>query len=310
MFCKKCGFESAIIKKFCINCGADFSATQNNHASHTTESRAPTRVRPPMPKEPWTIKRIIKFVALAVFVCAIIVLKFGLGAANSIDSTAVNTNNKALSAFNSGDNDQAISQFQQASKDAVTNDTKISTLKNLAYVYATEGQNAQALSSFKEALALASDGSYDYYLISGEIALLDDKPNAALLAYNKAYSISPNEYQINNALALFYLDLESIAPQYVDYKNALIYAQRAYDLSKFEVVKQNLAIAYFFNENYGQTISLLSSSDFTKQPYAAYWIGLAYAKQGDVANAKIYMRKAITNGAEVPQEINDYLKNN
>lgn len=307
MFCKNCGTESSGTKKFCTNCGATLSVAQTTHADHTTP---PPPVRPPMPKEPWTASRIVKTVLVVGIVGGLILIKVIFGAINSADSTAVDTNNQALNSYDSGNSDQAISQFQQASRDAVTNDTKINTLKNLAYVYSTEGKNDLALSTFKEALILTTDGSYDFYLVSGEVALLEGKPNGALIAFNKALAISPEEFQVNNTLALFYLDLEEVAPQYSNYKKALTYAQKAYNLSASEVTKQNLAIAYYFNENYNQTISLLSTTNFTNHPYAAYWLGLAYAQKEDPVNAKIYFRKAIAGGAELPQEIYTYMENN
>jgi tetratricopeptide (TPR) repeat protein len=166
------------------------------------------------------------------------------------------------------------------------------------------------VSTLKEALALSSEGSLDYYLISGEIAFLEGKPNAAQLSYQKAYQIDPNDFQVNNALALFYMDLEEVAPQYADYKKALSHAQRAFELSNLELAKQNLAIAHLFNKNYNQTISLLSSSDFNKEPYLAYWIGLAYAGKDDVINAKTYLQTAVNGGADVPQSVYDYLNSN
>ncbi|MBU4204980.1 hypothetical protein KKH26_02280 [Patescibacteria group bacterium] len=217
-----------------------------------------------------------------------------------------------MKSFDSGDSQSAINQFQQAKQDAVSNENKINTLKNLAYVYIAESQNEQALSTFKEALNLAKANSFDYYLISGEIALLEYKPNSAILSFNKAYELNPNDYQINNTLALFYIDIEEIAPQYVDYPKALSFAKKAYeyDTEKSEISKQNLAIAYYFNDNFDQTISLLSSSNLTQHPYAAYWLGLAYLNKEDHINAKIYLQKAINSGVEVPQEIHDYLNSN
>ena len=164
MFCKNCGKETDGIKKFCTNCGATTSTTQG--ANTTT----PPPVRPPMPKEPWTTGRIIKAVVAVIFVGGLIFLKFGLSAINSIDNKAVDKNNDALSAYDLGNNEQAISQFQQASQDAISNDTKVTTLINLAYVYSTEGKDDLALSTFKEALALTGADSLQYYLISAEIS--------------------------------------------------------------------------------------------------------------------------------------------
>jgi tetratricopeptide (TPR) repeat protein len=263
-----------------------------------------------MPKEKWTTGRIIKTVIAVVFVGGLIFLKFGLGAINSIDNTAVDTNNKALDAYNSGNSDQAIAQFQQASQSAVTNTNKINSLKNLAYVYSSEGKDDLALSTFQEALALASADSIDYFLISGEIAELENKPNAALIAYNKAYAKDPQNFQVNNSLALFYIDLYDVHPQYVDYAKALSFAQKANQSQNDNISKKNLALAYYFNENYTQTISLLRSVDISKEPNYAYYLGLAYAAMEDTVNAKIYLRQAIAGGMKVPQNVYDYINEN
>ena len=71
-----------------------------------------------------------------------------------------------------------------------------------------------------------------------------------------------------------------------------------------------MAIANYFNNNFDETISLLSSSDLSKNPYAAYWLGLAYVKKEDMDNAKIYLKKAMDGGAEVPQEVKDFVNSN
>ena len=140
--------------------------------------------------------------------------------------------------------------------------------------------------------------------------MLEIKPNAAYISYNKAYELRPNHFQINNSLSLFYLDLDEIAPYYVDYPKALKHAQKAYDVVTTDVkniAKQNLAIAHLFNENYSQTIFLLSSFDFNKEPYLTYWIGSAYAAQEDEVNARFYWQKAADAGIEMEPEIYDFL---
>lgn len=299
MYCKNCGTESNGTKKFCTNCGTLFAVAQTIPP-----------VRPPMPKEPWTTGRIIKTVAVVVIVGGLILVKIIFGAINSVDNTAVETNDRALDAYNSGNSDQAISQFQQASQDAVTNANKINSLKNLAYVYSSEGKDDLALSTFKEALALSSIDSIDYFLISGEIAELEGKYNAALIAYNKAYAKNSEDFQVNNSLALFYIDLYDVHPQYVDYTKALSYAQKANQLQNDNISKKNLALAHYFNENYTQTISLLRSVNISNEPNYAYYLGLAYAATEDTVNAKIYLRQAIAGGMEVPQEVYDYINNN
>lgn len=299
MFCKNCGKQIDGNKKFCSNCGASINIIVNDPEIKNYKTKVKKNYKD-------NIAKLIKISLGVLLIGGFLAFKIY----NSLDSDVIDTNNQALKNFNEGDSQQAITQFQEASQGAITDSAKINTLKNLAYVYSTEGQNDLALNSFKEALAIATPESFDYYLISGEINLLEKKPNAALANYNTAYKMEPDDFQINNALALFYLDMEEISPQSSDYAKALIYAQKAYDLNKSEISKQNLAIANYFNDNFDKTILLLSSSDLNKNPYAAYWIGLAYVKKEDMDNAKIYLKKAMDGGAEVPQEIKDFINSN
>lgn len=301
MFCKNCGKELNENQKFCTSCGAKFSST-NKEEKEIPEVKPLKSV--PQIKSSWGAGRIITIL--------VVLGMIGIGVYNSLDEDSITKNNEGMSSFDSGDSQTAINQLQQAKQDAVSNENKINTLKNLAYVYTTEGQNEQALATFKEALNLTKTNSFDYYLISGEIALLEYKPNSAILSFNKAYELNSTDFQINNSLAIFYLDLEEMAPQYENYPKALSHAKKAYeyDTEKSEIAKQNLAIAYYFNENFDQTISLLSTSNLTQHPYASYWLGLAYLSKEDHINAQLYLQKAINGGAEVPQEIIDYLNSN
>jgi len=296
MYCKNCGKESVGSEKFCTSCGTQFSQASESATSH---SSSPVSFAPK------------KFFEMGKVIPAIVVIAFiGWGIYASLDDDSITRNNDALSSFESGDSQTAINQLQQASNDAVTSDTKLNTLKNLGYVHSSEGQYEQALQSFREALTYANEGSFDYFLVSGEIALLEGKPNAAQISYNKAYELRPSDFQINNALNLFYLDLSEVAPYYSDYGKALQYAQKAYDVSDDLVkntARQNLGIAHFFNENYDQAISYFSYTDLTKEPYMAYWLGWAYAAKGDAVNARLYFQKALNAGIELEPEAYDYL---
>ena len=300
MFCKNCGNKSEVDKKFCTNCGNPFSA-QTFEKENIQDQPIISHVS--IWQKINTSKIVIVLVVLGII---------GYNIYSSRDETAVDKNNSAQTAYESGgDPNLAISQLQQASQDAVTNSTKMATKVNLAYVYSSEGKEDLALSTFKEALVLASVGSVDYYLISGEIALLEGKPNAALVAYNKAYEKDPNDFQVNNALNLFYLDLADERPQYSNYPKALTYALKANEVQTSDITKQNLAIAYHLNENYKQAISVLSSvTNVAGQPYVAYWLGLSYAGDEQPVNAKRYLQIAINGGVEVPQEVLDYMENN
>ncbi|MEN9913024.1 MAG: hypothetical protein RLY66_432 [Candidatus Parcubacteria bacterium] len=298
MFCENCGTKSDSLNKFCTNCGKELLGVKTS----LSQKQSIPNFRKTKFKASRNIGRVFKLL----FIVAIV----GWIVYASMDDAVIEKNNSAVSNYDSGNSQQALNQLQQASHDAVSNENKVNTLKNLAYVYSGEGQNDLAISTFKEALIIALSDSFDYYLIAGEIAMLESKPNAALLAFNKAYSKDPNDFQINNSLALFYMDLEDNAPQYVDYPKALKYAQRAVQLTDLQIAKQNLGMAYYFNENYPQAISIFSSITLDADTYIAYWLGLSYARNDDPINAQIYLRKAIANGVEVPQEVYDYLAEN
>lgn len=292
MFCKNCGNESSVDKKFCTKCGTAFSSLSQNHAS----------------SKPFSLSK--KFNREKIIPALVIVILIVWGAYSSLDDSSIKTNNNALSSYNSGNSEQAITQFQQASKDAVTNDTKINTLKNLAYVYATDGKNEEALNNFQQALKLAGQNSFDHYLISAEIALLEGKPNSAYLGFAKALEIQPNDFQVNNSLAIFYMNLDGSSADYENYPKALSHALKANNLNGSEITRENLGVAYFWNKNYDESISILSQTNITQHPFVGFWLGYDYAAKDDVAKAKYYFRQAINAGGTPPQEVTDYLNNN
>jgi len=297
MFCKNCGKKLKDGVNFCNNCGKSIGSSQDSTETNKTESR------------PFSQKSKSK-ISKKVIIAIVIVLWISYNAYTSIENDAVNTNNNGLSSFESGNSQQAINQFKDASNNAVSTNDKITTLKNLAFVYETEGQRTEALSAFQEALKLTSQGSFDYYLISGEMSLLEGRPSSAYSNYEKAYEIDPENFQINNSLAIFHMNLDGSSPDYEDYPKALTYAAKAYSLAKSEITRQNLGIAYYFNENYNEAISMLSQSDSNKFPYVSLWLGLAYYGKEDYTNAKYYLQKAVNSGVDVPQEVTDYLNSN
>lgn len=301
MYCGDCGKHNLKNSKFCKYCGAsfnDFSKDSESDKADLDDNKTSSIST----KKSFNIKNIITIFIVIAIIGSVI---YG-----NLDKQAVDTNNGGVTSLDSGDSKTGIEQFKQAASEAKANDTKISTLKNLGYAYTTDGQNDLALNSFKEALALTTADTFDYYLISAEVAVLEGKPSDAQFNYDKAYQLNPEDFQVNNGLNLFYLDFDNIAPEYKDYKKALPYAQKAYEVSKLEIAKRNLAIAYYYNENYDQVISLLSSSDLSKFPYGLYILGLSYMVKKDDVNAKINLRKASEGGIELPQEINNYLNSN
>lgn len=316
MKCPQCHQPVENGQKYCNNCGRRLDVPNEPSTTAPTPTKINTSVTSPTNTPPTTSSKndetektpkkkkgsIVSWIMIIAFI--------GLGAYNSFEQKGIDKNNDALENFYAGDNQSAIQKLEEAKNNVIGDENKINTLKNLAYIYVTEAQIEQAENAFNEALALCEKDSFDYYLISGELALLKNDPANALANFDKALLINPNDYQLNNTLALFYIDLDEIAPDYVDYQKGLGYAKKAYELDQSEITKQNLAIAHFFVEDYDQTINLLLTSNLKQHPYAAFWLGLAYVSKEDHINAQTFFQTALDNGAELPPEVLDYMAGN
>jgi tetratricopeptide (TPR) repeat protein len=297
MYCYQCGNKGTAADQFCSVCGGSLkdNGMKDEGIKAVTDARGKHR-----DPEKW------KIAAWVIAACVVLAF-FGY---SSIDDTSVDINNEGINYYDStGDSDQAILTFKESAQSATMDDNKVNSYKNLAFVYVTEGEYEKGLAAFEEALSYASDGSFDYFLISAEIALINNKPNAAKLAYEKAYELKPQDFQVNNGLALFYLNLDELAPAQEDFEKALFYAKRAYefDPEKLELNKQNLALSYYLNGNFDKTISLSLSSNFENYPYSAYLVGLAYLGKDDHDKAKYYFNIAKVQGAEIHKDVDDYL---
>ncbi len=298
MFCKYCGIQNSNSTNYCKSCGnlvGDIGndTSINNHQSFQS-----------VPSSSWWKK-----INTSALIKVLLILGFvAFGVYSSMDDEVIQSNNDAISSMNTGKGNDAISQFQSAAEGATTAENKITTLKNLAYSYSTEGQNNEALETFKKALPLTTVDSFDYYLILGEIANLEHSPKTAQENYYKAYGIRPNDFQINNALAVFYLDVEDWFPQYADYPKGLDFALKARTLDSSNLTIQNLAVAYLLNENYAKSLELFLPMDSAQFPAINLWIGLNYAAQDNTINAKKYFQKYIDSGAETPPDIIEYMR--
>ncbi|MBU0661200.1 hypothetical protein KKG22_03400 [Patescibacteria group bacterium] len=293
MRCISCGKVSEGTSNICTSCGVPFpEKTIEEQAAEATPG-----VNKLLKKKQHLVRMLV------------IVFIVGMGIYNSVDDSAIDKNNEALLSLDSGNAATAIVQLEEAADEAVTKKNKINFLKNLAYAYDLEGRTEEAVAIFQKALLLTDDGDFEYYLIAGEIATLEKNIDEAVIQLEKALKLKPKDDQVNNSLSLIYLDLEEIAPQYENYVKALEYAKKAYeyDEEKSETSKQNLAIAYYFNDELEEVITLLLSTNITQHPYMGYWLGSAYAGVGDDVNAKRVLIEAIDAGMEFPQEVYDYL---
>lgn len=294
MQCATCGKEIAR-GKFCAECGKLYGLKEAATSSTETAEKLAGSTKP------------FKIVANIVSVIIGLVV-IGFSVYGSLDNQAVDSNNAALDAYDSGDSDAAISGLEAAIDEAATTDTKIRALVNLAYVHLADDETAAAMARFEEALALAEPDSFRYHLVSGEIAELNGDPESTLEHYLAAYEQDPYNSQINSTLALFYLDFNDVRSDYADYEQALFHAHAAYSAEQSPTTEENLGFAYYYNENYANAVKyFLMEDDFTADPYMAMWTGYAYWDMGDTANAQTYFRRAVDYGAEVPDEVREFL---
>jgi tetratricopeptide (TPR) repeat protein len=297
MYCKNCGHRTIDpAKTACEKCGTLF--TQENSIKQEPVAEAEVAAGA---SKAGKIRKIIGFI----FILGII----GWNIYASLDESAIDKNNDALAAYQSGDTDQAIAQFKQAVNEAVTTQTKIDTRINLTYAYISVGRVEEALAVLRDALTFTEKDSFYFHLINGEIALIEDKADLALAEYSKAYEQKPDDFQINTALTLFYIDMENMHPALVDYAKALIHAKKAYEADdKSVLTTKNLAAVQYFNGNYSETITLFTSVDINNEPLNQFILGMAYAQIGNDVNAKRYLRLAMEGGMELPQDIKEYVE--
>lgn len=308
MYCQQCGKQAMEGEKKCSVCGA---ALPEVSTEPTTEEQSAT------PSQPSTIvgqsgyQENKKAPIIPIIIGLLVVFAIaGVGFYFSLNQKGVEQNNQAIENFDSGDTDAAIAQLEDSLDSAVLDETKLKSLKNLAYMYFSRGQMDEARANFAKALELTDPTSKDYYLILAELSYIDGSGELTLANYLEAYAIAPNDYQVNNALALFYLDLDGLYPDYVNDVQALFHAQKALenDASQLELTKQNLAIAHYFNSNYSDAVYYLSTTDYETQPGMGYWMGYAYYALDDAENAAYYFQLAQDAGVEFPEDINQFLE--
>ena len=290
MICKNCGYESKDGQAVCASCG------NNLPIGAVTEEQTETSA--------WDAKKIGKYILIALLVGGYIIYRV----VGIVENNAVDTNDRGIDLYQSGDTESALTELQKAADSAILPENKMNTLKNLGYVYAGEGRTAEAIASFEKALTYAGEESFDFYLISGEIAYFIGKPEDSLRHYLNAHAINPDDFQINNALSLFYLDIEDLYPAYFQPAIALTYAKIAYEKSEpltKRLMSQNLGLAYYFNDDYENALVYFNLSD-QNDPYTAYWLGLTHLFLENDVEGWEYLQKAEAAGVEIPPDLEEY----
>lgn len=286
MYCKKCGEKYSEGSKFCTGCGISTNSKKILADSFLKKIKG-------IPVAHMTGIVILLIIAGSTFY-------------SYINSESNGKTESGINKYTSGDTLGAIKDLTQAKDSAVGKSTKLATTRDLAYVQIADGNIQKALSYFKEALGYTSENSYDFYLVSGEIAEIEMKPNSALLNFKKAYDLQPNSGQANNSLNLFYLDLEDVRPNYVDYPQALFHAKKAQESGEIidNTAFANLGLAYYWNDDYSTALTYFKKTN-PQEPYVHFWMALSYAMLDDVDNMELYLQKSVDGGYTTWEEINE-----
>lgn len=230
----------------------------------------------------------------------------------SIGVSFLTTDNKSINAYEEGNNaahrgdyTTAIENFEYMAQNAKNDEDKARGFISLGYTYMALNDIDTAKIALMSAKEIAETTPRDDLtgIASAELALLNNNPEEAQKQYMFAYDADPQNYEINNSMAIFYMDLEGRSTEYINDSQALIHAQKAFD-AKDEYTHVtatfHLGLAHYFNENFTEAIQYLTQ---LQDPTAWYWTALAYYDSQDQAQADTFMQKALNAGIQPEPEI-------
>lgn len=287
MICKNCQKETKTRRGFCTGCGKSLKDAVGKTYQYSWKSIFYTFLR---------------YCFVVIFIIGFIVA--------AIEDRAVNKNNQALEDLNKGDFNASIEQLKTAVETAPTDELKGQILTNLGYAYYNADRFEEATETFKEAIRYVSQESFEYLLLSGEVAELENMPAIALAHYLRAYEKKPTSFQVNTSLGLIYLDLEDKNPALFDPEKALNHLQRAYDSRDdfmTNIASHNLGNAHLVNGNYQEAIDVLSDPSVTLTPIGNGIIGYCYYWLYEPEKSKPHFEKYIDAGFEIEDFIYEEL---
>lgn len=217
-------------------------------------------------------------------------------------------NNDAVREMSSGGNPAKTAALLEDSVNKTTDDTlKITILINQGYAYVAAGDTEKAIESFNKAGELAAPDSLDDYIIKANLAELNNDFVAAEDFYLKAVEIAPEDYQANTSIGVFYLGILPGNEDFYDFEKALNYNLKAYKIQADNITTENLAVNYFFLEDYDTAIEYYLKTNLTAVPDDNFMLGVSYLMIGDDINAKKYIRTAYDMGYELDEEYLDFI---
>lgn len=251
-------------------------------------------------------KRKKTLIILSVYVVLVIFLIiFRLLAVIKEDYTEIDEYKmQALYYMDTGELDNAEKILKKVIENIGTNDTEILVEEyiNLATLYIKNKKNELAKDYYNKAINLLNEGDSLYHSVFANILLLEGDDIGAINSFKKALEIDSNNYQAVSFMGAHTLLKENASEE--DYKNALKYNKKAYELQKNISTSENLAINYYYLSEYKKAFDLFEYI-LTLQPNhstAQYFIGFIYYINGNYKDANIYLNQAIQLDPELMSE--------
>jgi type IV pilus assembly protein PilF len=139
------------------------------------------------------------------------------------------------------------------------------------------------------------------YISAGMIYLKEGDLGTASRKFKKAYELSPNNPEANNALALFYT-VENEGEQVEKYYKAAI-SER----SDYSVARNNYASFLFDQGRYtdarDQLLVVVKDYDYAQRNKSLESLGYCYLNLDDIANAERYFMRALQRNAQMGRSL-------
>jgi tetratricopeptide (TPR) repeat protein len=183
----------------------------------------------------------------------IILLFFSLFSCNSVyDAKKIGElNNEGVFFLESKNYASALVKFQEALALKPIGETKSQVLRNISTVYFYLDEIDSAKYYSKLAYQSTPKNTYDYHLNYGEYLMLEGKIKSAIIEFEKAIKINPNNMEAYNNFSLIYDG--SFGDEFTDDEKALYYSQKAFELNPSPITKEQLAAVHFQQDNYKES---------------------------------------------------------
>ncbi len=219
---------------------------------------------------------------------SILLLSFLSSCGSIMDETqALQLNEEGLAKLYQGEFEEAILILKEAlTHDNASRNTKIVINRNISICYHEMEDWDNSILYSKEAVKLTKQGSYDYCVNQADVDLLEGNIDRAIKNLKLARHMQPNAIEVNNSLGLIYMG--DYDEKYTDYKKALPFNLKAYEIGKDRSTSSVLGSNYIELEDY-EKAEVIYKELHDELPHLLdhkYYLGLVQYRLGKTEEAK------------------------